>query len=152
MLGEATRRRRASSIAEVVDIMTTLDRELTDTDGSVVVQSPVPAGDARRPRRGDDGHVPRSGIPRAARCGVRESVLRRGRRRATSIRVRHPRRGVRCSRAGTGAAPESIQFALAGMNAHINRDLPAGIVAAYRRDGRRARAGRHPPRRLRESE
>ena len=25
----------------------------------------------------------------------------------------------------------SIQFALAGMNAHINRDLPAGIVATY---------------------
>jgi hypothetical protein len=24
-----------------------------------------------------------------------------------------------------------VQFALAGMNAHINRDLPAGIVATY---------------------
>ena len=24
-----------------------------------------------------------------------------------------------------------IQFALAGMNAHINRDLPAGIVAVF---------------------
>ena len=24
-----------------------------------------------------------------------------------------------------------IQFALAGMNAHINRDLPAGIVASF---------------------
>jgi hypothetical protein len=28
-----------------------------------------------------------------------------------------------------------LQFALAGMNAHINRDLPAGIVEAFRRLG-----------------
>ena len=36
----------------------------------------------------------------------------------------------------------SIQFALAGMNAHINRDLPAGIVATYlATDGAPGQAG-----------
>jgi hypothetical protein len=35
-----------------------------------------------------------------------------------------------------------IQFALAGLNAHINRDLPAGIVAAYlATDGAPGRTG-----------
>src|SRR5205085_2938439 len=29
----------------------------------------------------------------------------------------------------------SLQFALAGMNAHINRDLPAGIVSTYLASG-----------------
>ena len=33
------------------------------------------------------------------------------------------------------AVRHPIQFALAGMNAHINRDLPAGIVTAYRELG-----------------
>ena len=33
----------------------------------------------------------------------------------------------------------AIQFALAGMNAHINRDLPEGIVMSYQGCGRRTR-------------
>ena len=44
-------------------------------------------------------------------------------------RVHHPR-GVRfCVRQNCGIA--RLQFALAGMNAHINRDMPQGIVQVF---------------------
>jgi hypothetical protein len=45
-------------------------------------------------------------------------------------RVHHPR-GVRfCVRGRTAGLPV-CKFALAGMNAHINRDLPQGIVQVF---------------------
>lgn len=128
MLSELTTRRRATSIAEVVDIMTTIDRELSDADGlwwfnhlylrvTLAVLGAVAADTFRDPaflerldvvfanlyfdavRAGDVN-------PRAAPPAWRPL-----------FQCRH-QRGIL-----------SIQFALAGMNAHINRDLPAAIAA-----------------------
>jgi hypothetical protein len=130
MLSDQVKRRRASSIDEVVDIMTQIERELSQADGlwwfnrlylrvTLSVRSAVTTTTFRDPAflerldvvfanqyfdavaAGDDD--PRT-APQAWRplfeCRHRPGVL-------------------------------SIQFALAGMNAHINRDLPAGIVATY---------------------
>ena len=130
MLSERITRRRASSIAEVVDIMTMLDRELSNTDGlwwfnhlylrvTLAVRSAVTTTTFRDPsflERLDvvfanlyfDALAAGDTDPRAAPSAWRPLFERRH------------QRGLM-----------SIQFALAGMNAHINRDLPAGIVATY---------------------
>ncbi len=130
MLSELITRRRASSIAEVVDIMTMLDRELSDTDGlwwfnhlylrvTLAVRSAVTTTAFRDPsflERLDvvfanlyfDALAAGDTDPRAAPSAWRPLFE---------------------SRHQPGLM--AIQFALAGMNAHINRDLPAGIVATY---------------------
>jgi len=130
MLSEAIKRRRASSIAEVVDIMTALERELSRSDGlwwfnhlylrvTLAVQGAATTTTFRDPaflERLDvvfanqyfDALAAGDADPRAAPPAWRPV-----------FDCRH-RRGIL-----------SIQFALAGMNAHINRDLPAGIVATY---------------------
>jgi hypothetical protein len=130
VLSEATRRRRASSVAEVVDIMTAIEGELPQSDGlwwfnhlylrvTLAVRGAVTTTTFRDPaflERLDvvfanqyfeavaAGDVDPRAAPSAWRplfeCRRRPGIL-------------------------------SIQFALAGMNAHINRDLPAGIVATY---------------------
>lgn len=129
MLSELTRRRRATTVAEVVDIMTTLERELPNTDGlwwfnhlylrvTLAVRSAVTGRTFRDPAFVERLDVEfanlyfdavEAGDPdaRAAPSAWRPLFECRN------------RRGIL-----------SIQFALAGMNAHINRDLPAGIVAA----------------------
>ena len=130
MLSEITKRRRARTIAEVVDIMTILERELSDTDGlwwfnhlylrvTLAVRSAVTTTTFRDPaflERLDvvfanlyfDAVAAGDADPRAAPSAWRPLFECRS------------QRGIL-----------SIQFALAGMNAHINRDLPAGIVATY---------------------
>lgn len=130
MLSDATRRRRAASIAEVVDIMTTLDRELSDGDGvrwfnhlylrvTLAVRAAVTTTTFLDPaflERLDvvfanlyfDAVAAGDVDPRAAPAAWRPLFE---------------------SRHQPGLL--SIQFALAGMNAHINRDLPEGIVATY---------------------
>jgi hypothetical protein len=130
MLSEITTRRRAASIAEVVDIMTTFDRELSDADGlwwfnhlylrvTLAVRSAVTTTTFRDPsflERLDvvfanlyfDAVAAGDTDPRAAPSAWRPLFESRYRRDLLSI-----------------------QFALAGMNAHVNRDLPAGIVSAF---------------------
>jgi hypothetical protein len=130
MLNEVIKRRRASSIAEVVDIMAALERELSPSDGlwwfnrlylrvTLAVRSAVTTTTFRDPafiERLDvvfanqyfDAVAAGDTDPRAAPAAWRPLFECR----------RQP--GIL-----------SIQFALAGMNAHINRDLPAGIVATY---------------------
>lgn len=122
--------RRASSIAEAVDIMTACERELSRSDGlwwfnhlylrvTLAVRSAVTTTTFRDPsflERLDvvfanlyfDAVAAGHSNPRAAPPAWRPL-----------FECRH-QRGIL-----------SIQFALAGMNAHINRDLPAGIVATY---------------------
>jgi len=130
MLGEATRRRRASSIAEVVDIMTTLDRELNDTDGlwwfnrlylrvTLAVRGAVTTATFRDPAFLERLDVEFANLYfDAVAAGDVDSRAAPSAWRPL-FESRH-RRDLK-----------SVQFALAGMNAHINRDLPAGIVAAY---------------------
>ncbi len=123
--------------------MTALDSEWSRPRRAVVVQPPVPAGDARRPSRRDHDHLPRSGVPRAARRRVRQPLFRRGRGRSDR-RVRGAlgvAPAVRMPQRQRGILP--IQFALAGMNAHINRDLPAGHRRGVPGDRRRAVGERH---------
>ena len=130
MLSEVIKRRRASSIAEVVDIMTALERELSRNDGlwwfnhlylrvTLAVRSAVTTATFHDPaflERLDvvfanqyfDAVAAGDANPRAAPAAWRPVFECRHRRDILSI-----------------------QFALAGMNAHINRDLPAGIVATY---------------------
>ena len=129
MLTPEAKSRRASSIEEVVEIMTLLDRELPESDGvwafnrlylrvTLAVRGAVTATMFADPLFLETldvvfanqyfdavagGDVDPAGVPSAWRP-LFESRYQPG---------LHP-----------------IQFALAGMNAHINRDLPAGIVAA----------------------
>lgn len=141
MLSEAIKRRRASSVAEVVDIMTAIERELSASDGlwwfnrlylrvTLAVRSAVVTTTFRDPtfiERLDvvfanqyfDALAAGDGDPRAAPAAWRPLFECRRQRDILSI-----------------------QFALAGMNAHINRDLPAGIVATYAAtDGAPAQSG-----------
>ena len=124
------RGRRASSIGEVLDIMTAIERDWPQTDGvwwfnhlylrvTVAVRAAVTTttfGDPAFLERldvvfanlyfdaVDAGHANPRSAPSAWRplfeCRSQRDIL-------------------------------PVQFALAGMNAHINRDLPAGIVSAY---------------------
>lgn len=130
MLSELTKVRRATTVTEAVDIMEMLDRELSDADGvwwfnrlylrvTLAVRSAVASTTFRDPvflERLDvvfanlyfDAVAAGDSDPRAAPSAWRPL-----------FESRHERGLL------------SIQFALAGMNAHINRDLPAGIVATY---------------------
>ena len=141
MLSELTSRRRAATVQDVVDIMTTLDRELPESDGlwwfnhlylrvTLAVRAAAVTTTFRDPafiERLDvvfanlyfdavaAGDVDPGAAPPAWRplfeCRQQPGIL-------------------------------AIQYALAGMNAHINRDLPAGIVATYQAmDGAPEHAG-----------
>jgi hypothetical protein len=130
MLSEALTGRRASSITEAVDIMTALEQELPRSDGlwwfnhlylrvTLAVRGAVTTTTFSDPtflERLDvvfanlyfDAVTAGDANPRAAPSAWRPLFESRNRRDILSI-----------------------QFALAGMNAHINRDLPLGIVATY---------------------
>ena len=130
MLNEALRRRRASSIGEVVEIMTALEGALSRDDGvwwfnhlylrvTLSVRGAVTTTTFQDPaflERLDvlfanqyfDAVAAGDVDPRAAPEAWRPLFACRRNRDVLPL-----------------------QFALAGMNAHINRDLPAGIVAAY---------------------
>jgi hypothetical protein len=131
MLAELAAGRRATTIEDVVDIMMALDRSLSDNDGvkwfnrlylqvTLSVRDAVTTTTFRDPaflmmldvvfaNLYFDAIAAGDGNPSRAPAAWRPL-----------FECRH-RRDVR-----------AIQFALAGMNAHINRDLPEGIVATYR--------------------
>jgi hypothetical protein len=130
MLSDLKRGRRATTVADVVDIMTSLEGELAGSDGlwwfnhlylrvTLAVSAAVTTTTFRDPvflERLDvlfanlyfDAVAAGDVNPRAAPSAWRPLFECRN------------RRGIL-----------AIQFALAGMNAHINRDLPEGIVATY---------------------
>jgi hypothetical protein len=130
MLSDQTRRRRASSIEDVVDIMQAYDRELSDSDGlwwfnrlylrvTLAVRGAVTTTTFHDPVFLEQLDVAFANLYfDAVRAGDTHPAAAPSAWRPLFECRRRP--GVL-----------SIQFALAGMNAHINRDLPAGIVAAY---------------------
>jgi len=130
MVNEIASGRRAATIPDVVNMMTALDREWTDRDGlwwfnrlylrvTLSVLDAVATTKYRDPTFLEqldvvfanlyfDAVAKGNANPRAAPAAWRPLFECRA------------ERGIL-----------AIQFALAGMNAHINRDLPQGIVATY---------------------
>jgi len=130
MLSDLTSRRRAATIEEVVDIMTTLDRELSERDGLwwfnhlyLRVTCAVRAATATSTFR-DKAFIEQLDVVFA---NLYFDAVAAG--DADPHAAPAAWRPVFESRHQPGILP--IQYALAGMNAHINRDLPAGIVATY---------------------
>ncbi len=130
MLSESMTGRRATTIAEVVDIMEMLDRELSDADGlwwfnrlylrvTLAVRSAVTTTTFRDPAFLERLDVVFANLYFDAVAAGDADPLAAPSAWRPLFESRH-QRGIL-----------SIQFALAGMNAHINRDLPAGIVATY---------------------
>ena len=131
MLAELAAGRRATTIEDVVEIMTALDRELSDNDGvkwfnrlylqvTLSVRDAVTATTFRDPAFLSTLDVVFANLYfDAIAAGDADPALAPSAWRPL-LECRR-RRDVR-----------AIQFALAGMNAHINRDLPEGIVATYR--------------------
>lgn len=130
MLTDALRRRRASSIGEVVEIMTAIEGALSRDDGVWWFN-----------------HLYLR-VTLAVRGAVRTTTFRDPvfLERLDILFANQYFEAVAAGDVDPRAAPEAwrplfdcrrkqdllpLQFALAGMNAHINRDLPAGIVAAY---------------------
>jgi hypothetical protein len=124
-------RRRAASLDDVIAIMTALDAALPDGDG-VKWFNRLYLRVTRAVRRAvtadtfaDPAFLERLDIVfanqyfDAAAAGEREPS-----------QAPHAWRPLFHARRQRGVA--SLQFALAGMNAHINRDLPDGIVATFR--------------------
>lgn len=141
MLSELTKVRRATTITDVVDIMEMLDRELSDADGlwwfnrlylrvTLAVRSAVTTTTFR-----DPAFLERLDVVFA---NLYFDAVAAG--DADPLAAPSAWRPLFESRHQPGIL--SIQFALAGMNAHINRDLPAGIVATYlATDGAPGQAG-----------
>jgi hypothetical protein len=141
MLSELMKVRRATTIAEVVDIMEMLDRELSDADGlwwfnrlylrvTLAVRSAVTTTTFRDPAFLERLDVVFANLYFDAVAAGDTDPLAAPSAWRPLFESRH-QRGIL-----------SIQFALAGMNAHINRDLPAGIVATYlATDGAPGQAG-----------
>lgn len=130
MLSEAIRRRRASSIGEAVEIMTAIEGALPRSDGvwwfnhlylrvTLAVRGAVTTTTFR-----DPAFLERLDVVFANQYF--DAVA------AGDVDARAAPEAWRplfACRRNRDILP--LQFALAGMNAHINRDLPAGIVAAY---------------------
>jgi hypothetical protein len=131
MLAELVAGRRARTIEDVVEIMTALDRTLPDTDGvkwfnrlylqvTLSVRDAVTATTFRDPAFLTTLDVVFANLYFDAIAAGDADPARAPSAWRPLLECRR-RRGIR-----------AIQFALAGMNAHINRDLPEGIVATYR--------------------
>jgi hypothetical protein len=130
MLSELVKVRRATTVTDVVDIMELLDRELSDADGlwwfnrlylrvTLAVRSAVTTTTFR-----DPAFLERLDVVFA---NLYFEAIAAG--DTDPLAAPSAWRPLFASRHQPGIL--SIQFALAGMNAHINRDLPAGIVATY---------------------
>lgn len=130
MLSETVRRRRASTIDDAVEIMTAIERELTRSDGvwwfnhlylrvTVAVRGAVTTTTFRDPAFLEQLDI--------VFANLYFDAVEAG--HSDPQRVPSAWRPLFDCRNQNGILP--IQFALAGMNAHINRDLPAGIVASY---------------------
>jgi hypothetical protein len=123
--------RRATTIAETVDIMTALDGTLPDVDGlkwfnrlylqvTLAVRDAVTTTTFRDPAFLATLDVVFANLYFDAVAAGESDPASAPSAWRPLFECRH-RQGIR-----------PIQFALAGMNAHINRDLPEGIVATYR--------------------
>lgn len=130
MLSDLVRGRRAATIGEAVEIMTALDRELLETDGlkwfnRLYLQVTVSVSDAVKTTTFRDPAF------LATLDVVFANLYFDAVAAGTADITQAPSawRPVFECRRRQGIRP--LQFALAGMNAHINRDLPEGIVAAY---------------------
>jgi hypothetical protein len=130
MLSDQIVRRRAESITDVIDIMTAIERSLPQTDGlwwfnhlylrvTLAVRKAMTATTFRDPVFLERLDVVFANL-------YFEAVAAGDRRPAAAPSAWRPLFECRHQRGLL-----SLQFALAGMNAHINRDLPAGIVATY---------------------
>ena len=131
MLSDLVAGRRATTIAEAVDIMVALDRGLPDADGlkwfnRLYLQVTLAVRDA----------VTTTTFRDPAFLATLDVVFANLYFDAVAAGDAEPARAPSAwrplfdCRRQRGIRP--IQFALAGMNAHINRDLPEGIVATYR--------------------
>jgi hypothetical protein len=141
MLYELVHGRRAATIADVVEIMTALDQELSKQDGlwwfnllylrvTLAVGTAVTTTTYR-----DPAFIERLDVVFANLYF--DAVAAGNTNPGTASAAWRPL--FEC-RHQSDILP--IQFALAGMNAHINRDLPVGVVATYRAtDGAPARDG-----------
>jgi hypothetical protein len=134
MLADLVAGRRATTIADAVDIMLALDRSLPDRDGlkwfnrlylrvTVAVRDAVTTTTFRDPAFLATLDVVFANLYFDAVAAADIELAR----------VPSAWRPVFECRAQRGIRP--IQFALAGMNAHINRDLPEGLVMSYHATG-----------------
>ena len=131
MLSDLISGRRAETVGDAVDIMTALDRSLADADGlkwfnRLYLQVTLAVRDA----------VTTTTFRDPAFLSALDVVFANLYFDAVAVGDADPSRApsawrplFECRRKA-GILP--LQFALAGMNAHINRDLPQGIVEAYR--------------------
>ncbi len=130
MLSDVAAGRRAAAIDDVVAIMTALDQEWTNRDGlwwfnhlylrvTLAVRAAVTTTTYR-----DPAFLAQLDVSFANLYFDAVAADLTG-----ASAVPSAWRPLFECRRQPGILP--IQFALAGMNAHINRDLPAGIVAAY---------------------
>jgi len=128
MVREIANGRRAATIPDVVEMMTALDREWTDRDGlwwfnrlylrvTLSVLDAVATATYRDPKFLEQLDVVFANLyfDAVAKGDASPSAAPAAWRPLFECRAE---RGIL-----------AIQFALAGMNAHINRDLPQGIVA-----------------------
>jgi hypothetical protein len=131
MLRELVAGRRAATIEEVIDIMVALDRDLPDVDGvkwfnrlylqvTLSVREAVTTTTFRDPAFLATLDVVFANLYFDAIATGDADPARAPSAWRPLLECRR-RPGIR-----------AIQFALAGMNAHINRDLPEGIVATFR--------------------
>ncbi len=134
MLSDLVNGRRAATVEEVVDLMTSLDRSLPDSDGlkwfnRLYLQVTLAVRDAVTTTTFRDPEF----------LAILDVVFANLYFDAVAAGDPEPSRAPSAwrplfeCRHRPGILP--IQFALAGMNAHINRDLPAGIVESYRATG-----------------
>ena len=134
MLSDLAAGRRAATIGEAVDIMTALDRSLPDGDGlkyfnrlylqvTVAVREAVTTTTFRDPAFLATLDVVFANLYFDAIAAGDVDPARAPSAWRPVFECRR-QRGIR-----------PIQFALAGMNAHINRDLPEGLVLSYRAIG-----------------
>jgi hypothetical protein len=131
MLTDVLGRTPATSIEEVVGVMTAIDERLPDDDGlkwfnrlylrvTVAVGRSVAAATFRDPAFLAALDVVFANLYFAALTAAETGGVERAPSAWQPLLAARHRRGL-----------ERIQFALAGMNAHINRDLPEGIVQTF---------------------
>ena len=134
MLSDILRPAPVSSIDDVLSIMTAIDRRLSDSDGlkwfnrlylrvTESVRQAVGTTAFRDARFMSELDIVFANLYFAAVSAADVDPLR-------APSAWRPLLGARASRRNS-----RLQFALAGMNAHINRDLPYGIVTVFEKLG-----------------
>jgi hypothetical protein len=130
MLTDLVRSAPVSSIDEVLAIMTAIDTRLPDTDG-VKWFNRLYLQVTRSVRQAVSGPAFRDARFMSELDVVFANLYFEAIAAGESDVSRAPSAWRPLLRARSSRGIGRLQFALAGMNAHINRDLPAGIVAAY---------------------